>query len=103
LGGGGVKGGGDDAGGRALHCKCVSVPELGLLLNLIAPPHPQFAGVFLLRAIGQHEWWSYYYPNIEGVGNELFPQAAVGPHLNLVNGGSQKELRSAGVDGVSAP
>lgn len=41
-----------------------------------------FAGAFLLRAIGQHEWWSLYYPNIEGVGNELFPQGPIGPRVN---------------------
>lgn len=29
-----------------------------------------FAGAFLLRAIGQHEWWTEYYPKIEGIGNE---------------------------------
>lgn len=33
-----------------------------------AASHPpfasQFAGAFLLRAIGQHEWWTVYYPAI---------------------------------------
>ena len=23
-----------------------------------------FAAVFLLRAIGQHDWWTQYYPNV---------------------------------------
>lgn len=37
-----------------------------------------FAGAFLLRAIGQHEWWTTYYPQIVGAaagddGTELVP------------------------------
>jgi hypothetical protein len=30
-----------------------------------------FSPAFLLRAIGQHEWWTHHYPNIEGVGNDV--------------------------------
>jgi hypothetical protein len=85
---------------------CAAYPAAVRRLSLApARAHPaalprfvlQFAGAFLLRAIGQHEWWTHYYPNIEGVGNDLMPS-----QQQPSNGGRKDEAAVPMVGGVGA-
>lgn len=62
-----------------------------------------FAAYFLVRAIGQHEWWAHYYPNIDGVGNDLFPKPSGLVPVGGGGGGAGAAANGGAAGSAAAP